>query len=318
MYLCRQITMEVLLNLKKNVANVLIQRHSMKLLATAGCLLCGLRVYSLATIIPSGCAAAACFLYLIIRSLRAEEQPKNAKLMRKYVFLVLLVFAAISANAQQVTAPEPEFINSYCILTSDATYDQLPKESGTVGEHKNKAKKWGKLLGGAAQLAGAGGMLGIATAGSVDGVVNGVRVIGAAASVGSAADVVSGLAGSSGMDIIFKGKHSPYTVKTTGQDVRLIVKAENNEHDPMELYRIVRFNTSKKERRIQWMEFESSLIGADDTEKAGYINFSGHKYGEKSYLLTIPAKELEKGEYGIVYMSIATATSVPIGTFSVK
>ena len=52
MYLCRQITMEVLLNLKKNVANVIVRKHSMKRLATAGCSLCGLWVYSLATKFP--------------------------------------------------------------------------------------------------------------------------------------------------------------------------------------------------------------------------------------------------------------------------
>ena len=52
MYLCRQITMEVLLNLKKNVANVIVRKHSMKRLATAGCSLCGLWVNSLATKIP--------------------------------------------------------------------------------------------------------------------------------------------------------------------------------------------------------------------------------------------------------------------------
>ncbi len=238
--------------------------------------------------------------------------------MRKYVFLALLFSAAISAKAQQVTAPEPEFINSYCILTSDSTFATLPKESGTVGKHENKVKKWSKLISGAAELAGAGGIIGAATAGSMNGVINGARVVGGAVGVASAADAVSGLAGSSGMDIIFKGKHSSYTVNTTGQDVRLLVKAENNEHDPLELYRIIHFTTSKKERRIQWMEFESSLIGSDDTKKAGYVNFTGHKYREQSYLLTIPAAELEEGEYGIVYMNIATAACVPIGTFSVK
>ena len=91
----------------------------------------------------------------------------------------------------QVTAPEPEFINSYCILTSDATYDQLPKESGTLGKHENKVKKWGKLLGGAANVIGAGGMIGAATAGSVSGVINGVRVASTASSVASAAGTVS-------------------------------------------------------------------------------------------------------------------------------
>ena len=210
------------------------------------------------------------------------------------------------------------FINSYCILTSDSTFATLPKESGTIGKHENKVKKWSKWIGGAADIVGAGGMIGAATAGSVGGVINGVRVMGGAAGVASAAGTVSGLAGSSGMDIIFKGGHSSYSVNANGNNVRLLVKGENNETDPMDSYRIVRFKESKKERRIQWIEFESALIGSDETKKAGYVQFEGHKYGEQSYLLTIPASELEKGEYGIFFMSIITATTIPVGTFSVK
>jgi hypothetical protein len=141
--------------------------------------------------------------------------------------------------------------------------------------------------------------------------------MGGAAGVASAAGTVSNLAGSSGMDVIFKGKHSTYSVRS-GQDVRLLIKGENNDTDPMDTYRIVRFNTSKKERRIQWIEFESSLIGSDETKKAGYVPFEGHKYGQQSYLLTIHASELEKGEYGIFYMSIITASSIPVGTFSIE
>ena len=66
------------------------------------------------------------------------------------------------------------------------------------------------------------------------------------------------------------------------------------------------------------MEFQPALIGSEETQKAGYITFTGHKYGEKSYLLTIPAAEMEKGEYGIFYMSIISAAAIPVGTFSVK
>jgi hypothetical protein len=193
----------------------------------------------------------------------------------------------------------------------------LPKESGSIGKHQNKVKKWSKLLGGAANIAGAAGMIGIGTAGSMSGVVTGARVMTTASGVGRAAGTVSSLAGSAGMDVIFKGGHSTYSVQG-GQDVRLLIKGENNETDPLDTYRIVRFNASKKERRIQWMEFESSLLGTDDTKKAGYVSFSGHKYGEQSYLLTIPASELEKGEYGVFYMSIITATAIPVGTFSVQ
>lgn len=237
--------------------------------------------------------------------------------MKKY-FLSLAMLLATSSTFAQVTAPEPEFIGSYCILTSDSTYVTLPKETGSIGKHQNKMKKWSNIIGSASQIAGAAGIFGMATAGSASGVINGARVVGSAVSVGSAADAVNGLAGSAGMDIIFKGDHSVYQVKPDGKDVRLLIKAESNETDPMDCYRIVRFNASKKERRIQWLEIEPALIGSEDAQKAGYVQFTGHKYGEKSYLLTIPASELKEGEYGIVFMTIATAMSVPVGTFGVK
>ena len=238
--------------------------------------------------------------------------------MKQILISVAMMLTVVSANAQTVKVAEPEFINSYCILTSDSTFATLPKEQGTIGKHENKVRKWTNILSKAADVVGAGGMIGAATAGSVGGVINGVRVMGAAGGVANAAGAVSGLAGSSGMDIIFKGGHSSYAFKADGQGVRLLIKGENNETDPMDSYRIVRFNASKKERRIQWIEFESSLIGSDETRKAGYVQFEGHKYGNQSYLLTIPASELEEGEYGIFYMSIITATTIPVGTFRVK
>ena len=238
--------------------------------------------------------------------------------MKKSIFAIAMMLTAVSASAQELKVAEPEFINSYCILTSDSTFATLPKESGTIGKHQNKVSKWSKIIGGAADIVGAGGMIGAATAGSVGGVINGVRVMGVAAGVANAAGTVSGLAGSSGMDIIFKGGHSSYSFKADGNNVRLLIKGESNETDPLDCYRIVRFKESKKERRIQWIEFEPALIGSDETKKAGYVQFEGHKYGNQSYLLTIPASEMEKGEYGIFYMSIITATTIPVGTFSVK
>lgn len=228
-----------------------------------------------------------------------------------------MLLTGVSTFAQ-VTVAEPEFVNSYCILTSDSTYATLPKESGAIGKHQNKISKLSKIAGNASLLGAAGGLIGMSTAGSVSGVVTGARVVGAASSIGTAASAVNGLAGSYGMDIIFKGGSSTYTIQNNGQDVRLLIKGETNEYDPMDVYRIVKFNASKKERRIQWMEWEPALLGSKDAQKAGYVQFSGHKYGEQSYLLTIPASELEKGEYGIVYMTIASATVVPVGTFSVK
>jgi len=238
--------------------------------------------------------------------------------MKKIIILAVMALMSVAViKAQDVTAPEPEFINSYCILTTDSTFAKLPKESGVLGKHENKTKKWTKYLGGAASVVGAGGIVGAATAGSATGVINGVRVATGAMGVASAAGTVSALAGSSGMDVVFKGGKSTYTVPA-GQDVRILIKGENNDTDPMDTYRIVRFKESKKERRIQWIEFESSLIGTKETKDAGYVPFEARKYGEQSYLVTIPASELEKGEYGIFYMSIISATAIPVGTFSVK
>lgn len=217
----------------------------------------------------------------------------------------------------QVTVQEPEFINSYCILTSESTYDVLPKENGDIQKHQNKVSKFAKIAGAASRIGGAAGMLGIATAGSVSGVMTGVRVMGTASSVGSVASAADVLAGVEGMDIVFDGGSSTYQVKTSG-DIRLLIKGENNEADPMEMYRIVRFQKSKKDRRIQWTQFEPALLGSEKAQKAGYVTFEGHKYGEQSYLLTIPASEVKSGEYGIFYMSIISASVIPVGTFSVK
>lgn len=227
-------------------------------------------------------------------------------------------FAVSGIFAQNVTVAEPEFINSYCILTSDSTYAILPKENGTLGKHQNKVSRWSKIIGNAGALAGAGGLIGIGTAGSSSGIVAGARTLSTGIGISSAADAVNGLAGAEGMDIVFKGAHSTYTVSGDKQEITLLIKAETNQYDPMDCYRIVRFNTSKKERRIQWKEWKPALLGSEDAQKSGYVQFSGHKYGEQSYLLTIPASEVTKGEYGIVFMTIASAVAVPVGTFSVK
>lgn len=230
--------------------------------------------------------------------------------MKKILFLMAACALLSNAHAQRVVAPEPEFINSYCVLTSDSTYDVLPKESGKVEKHQSKFSKFSKIAGAVSDLGFAGGLVGAST-GSLSGLETGVRVM------GMAADAVNTLAGVEGMDIAFAGGRSSYAVKDVSKGLRLLIKAEKNEVDPMGIYRIVRFKAYKKDRRIQWMTFKPSLLGGSDAKKKGFLAFSGHKYGNQSYLLDIPASELEPGEYGIVYMSVASAQEIPVGTFSV-
>ena len=52
--------------------------------------------------------------------------------------------------------------------------------------------------------------------------------------------------------------------------------------------------------------------------KNGYLPFEASKFGESSYLITIPASALETGEYGIISPSMVESTVIPIATFSIQ
>ena len=134
--------------------------------------------------------------------------------MKKLFISLVLLSASVVGFAQQVTAPEPEFIGSYCMLTSDSTYVVLPKENGKVEKHQNKFSKFSKIAGAVSDLGFAGGMVGLST-GSMAGLETGVRVMGTAAGVGLAADAVNTLAGVEGMDIAFAGGKSAHSIKMT-------------------------------------------------------------------------------------------------------
>lgn len=105
----------------------------------------------------------------------------------------------------------------------------------------------------------------------MSGLETGVRVMGTAAGVGLAADAVNTLAGVEGMDIAFAGGKSAHSIKNDGKDIRLLIKAEKNDYDPMGIYRIVRFKASKKDRRIQWLTLQPAVLGSSDAQKRGIL-----------------------------------------------
>ena len=201
----------------------------------------------------------------IIFIIMNRERAWNIITLLCYIDLVLLAFKFLTSSPIK----EPEFINSYCIMTSDDSFESLPREIGTIKRHENI----------------------VTTAGE--------------------------LAGSKGKDIVLEGGHSSYVVPKDMKTISLVIKAKHNELDPMGLYRIVRFNASKKDRRIQWMDFSPALLGSEKVQKSGYVNFIAHKYGEQSYTLTFPEKEMIPGEYGI-FLSAVNGTTIPIGTFSIS
>ena len=207
-----------------------------------------------------------------------RERAWNIITILCFIDLLLLVFKVFSASPIK----EPEFINSYCIMTSDDSFESLPREIGTIKRHENIVS----------------------------------NATGGVGNVSSSVTTAGELAGSKGKDIVLEGGHSSYVVPKDMKTISLVIKAKDNELDPMGLYRIVRFNASKKDRRIQWMDFSPALLGSEKAQKSGYVNFIAHKYGEQSYTLTFPEKEMIPGEYGI-FLSAVNGTTIPIGTFSI-
>lgn len=207
-----------------------------------------------------------------------RERAWNIITLLCFIDLLLLAFKLFSASPIK----EPEFINSYCIMTSDDSFESLPREIGTIKRHQNIVS----------------------------------NATGGVGNVSSSVTTAGALAGTKGMDIVLEGGHSSYVVPKDMKTISLVIKAKDNELDPMGLYRIVRFNASKKDRRIQWMDFSPALLGSEKVQKSGYVNFVAHKYGEQSYTLTFPEKEMIPGEYGI-FLSAVNGTTIPIGTFSI-
>lgn len=192
------------------------------------------------------------------------------------VFLSLLGICIIYPN-------EPEFINSYCILTSESSLEVLPKEIGTINSYQNNSPKLSCLVDKISPKQSA---------------------------------AMNSIPSTNGVEIILAGPHSSYVIPKDMKTISLVIRAKDYKIDPMDLYRIVRFNSSKKDRRFQWMGVSPSLLGSEKVQKSGYVNFVADKYSLHSYILTIPEKEMIPGEYGI-FLSAVNGTTIPIGTFSI-
>ena len=178
---------------------------------------------------------------------------------------------------------EPEFVNSYCILTSESSLEILPTEIGTINSYQINSPKLSSV----------------------------VDKVSPKQSV-----AMDSIPSTNEMDIVLKGPHSSYVIPKDMKTISLVIKAKDNESDPMGLYRIVRFNASKKDRRIQWMGFSPTLLGSEKAQKSGYVSFVADKYSLHSYILTLPENEMIPGEYGI-FLSAVNGTTIPIGTFSI-
>ena len=234
----------------------------------------------------------------------------------KKIFIALLSVICVTMSAQQTPSVE-EYLSAYYILVSDTTMMPLPKEKGKIGKHQNKVSKWSSIVRNASTAAGALGVLGAVT--GTTSATTGLKAIRAASSVDAAAGAANTLAGQKGMDVIFKGAHSPYVVKKNAmRDICIIANLYSNDINPMDYYRIVKLNTSKKERRIQIREIETSLLGS--SKEQGYLPFEAHRESKTACMITIQGEDVEPGEYAILAFggSLGTAGMFSVATFSVQ
>jgi hypothetical protein len=85
-------------------------------------------------------------------------------------------------------------------------------------------------------------------------------------------------------------------VQTTAEPLKIVIKMKDNSIDPTSIINIFKFEV-KKNRTTEVSS--TALLGkSDEGGKIKYADFSGKKYGQSSYLLTIVASE--PGEYGIL------------------
>jgi len=235
---------------------------------------------------------------------------------------LLALLTGLGSVDAQVTVAEPEFMNQYYVLTTDSTADLLPKETAvTSKEEKTKTGSvLGKLKKGAEITSKAGfigGLFGL-NGGNIDAArkafdiaENGMAVEG----IASAANELAG--GGKAIFLTFKKKASSYRI-AAGNTVRIVVRPEDNDHNPEDLYRIIKLEQEKKKRRYKWMDISYALIGTKDAADSGYVAFTAHKYGEQSHLLTIDAEQLQPGEYAIVFINPISATEIGAATFGVE
>ena len=79
-------------------------------------------------------------------------------------------------------------------------------------------------------------------------------------------------------------------------DFVLIVRAVDNQSDPMAVVNIFKFEKTAKARKAELSSLNT--FGGQNDNKLNYVEFTAKKYGEASYVITL--KEKKPGEYGVI------------------
>lgn len=83
-----------------------------------------------------------------------------------------------------------------------------------------------------------------------------------------------------------------------GSPVKLVVRAVDNNSDPLAIITIYQFKAKDKSRSVYLARDNSGTFLKSETNSKAAMPFVGKKYGSSSYLIEL--KDLPAGEYGIV------------------
>ncbi|WP_343563089.1 hypothetical protein [Sphingobacterium sp.] len=95
--------------------------------------------------------------------------------------------------------------------------------------------------------------------------------------------------------MVIKGATSPVVVPSN-EPVTFIVKSFDNKSDPLSIVSVVKFETTKKERKFQIAEVGTFSGGSTGNED--FVAYQAKKFKDSSYKLNI--NSMEHGEYGIL------------------
>lgn len=100
-----------------------------------------------------------------------------------------------------------------------------------------------------------------------------------------------------------------------GTEIKFVVRAVDNNTDPLAIIKIFQFETNNKYRRAEMSRVNT--FGTTKTNQLKYLGFTGKKFGNNSYLITL--KDKTPGEYGITVSNpnALDEKSTIVSTFSI-
>lgn len=85
---------------------------------------------------------------------------------------------------------------------------------------------------------------------------------------------------------------------TSSEPLKIVVRAVDNNSDPLTIISIYKFKTKSSKRTVVLSEDNSGTLMKSRTNSKDMVRFNGKKFGTASYIIEL--KDLKPGEYGFI------------------